>query len=69
MIYYMVGSSTNLPFANFVPWQVRYLNDVSILDTLLETEKKALAKVQMGEIFGVIMYGLIHDVYTYEYHV
>lgn len=24
--------------------EVRYLNDVSILDTLLETEKKALAK-------------------------
>lgn len=39
---------------------MRYLNDVSILDTLLETEKKALAKVQRGETFddfdGVMIY-------------
>lgn len=32
-------------FASFpLDVKVRYLNDVSILDTLLETEKKALAK-------------------------
>ena len=41
------------------------MNDVSILDTLLETEKKALAKVQRGETFdGVMSVMIYHDVVT-----
>lgn len=41
-VRYQKGMLCTVPSYPFL--QVRYLNDVSILDTLLETEKKALAK-------------------------